>query len=132
MVTHLSVRLCWHDSGWNGKVCKNPVKNNFCSCLDHIRERRDKDFVNNIEVPNKNKHISEFDNRKSVIPCQGDAGIFAEKGHTVRFYHPLRGKIPGYDMSPCIIDPEPYSCCPAPYRWMMVDRLQGDFRERES
>jgi hypothetical protein len=27
---HLSVRLLWHDGGWNGCICKNPRKNTYC------------------------------------------------------------------------------------------------------
>ncbi len=30
MATHLSLRLAWHDEGWNGHVCKNPEKNIYC------------------------------------------------------------------------------------------------------
>jgi len=28
---HLSARLAWHDSGWNGHLCKEPSKNIYCS-----------------------------------------------------------------------------------------------------
>ena len=45
MTTHLSVRLCWHDSGWNGNVCKVPEKNTFCVCVDIVRKKRDKAFA---------------------------------------------------------------------------------------
>jgi hypothetical protein len=24
MTTHISVRLAWHDNGWNGCVCRDP------------------------------------------------------------------------------------------------------------
>ena len=30
MTKHISVRLLWHDSGWNGCICKNPLKNTYC------------------------------------------------------------------------------------------------------
>ena len=30
MTKHMSVRLLWHDSGWNGCICKNPRKNTYC------------------------------------------------------------------------------------------------------
>jgi len=29
--THLSLRLPWHDRGWDGHVCDNPVANVYCS-----------------------------------------------------------------------------------------------------
>lgn len=30
MAKHLSLRLAWHNEGWNGHVCKNPKKNTYC------------------------------------------------------------------------------------------------------
>ncbi len=31
MPYHISVRLAWHDSGWNGRICKNPKANTYCA-----------------------------------------------------------------------------------------------------
>ncbi|MGA2767800.1 MAG: AAA family ATPase [Candidatus Bathyarchaeia archaeon] len=30
MTKHLSVRLLWHDNGWNGCICNKPAKNTYC------------------------------------------------------------------------------------------------------
>lgn len=30
MVIHISARLAWHDSGWNGHICDNPNGNTYC------------------------------------------------------------------------------------------------------
>ena len=30
MTTHISARLAWHDSGWNGRVCRDPKANTYC------------------------------------------------------------------------------------------------------
>ena len=30
MTKHFSVRLAWHENGWNGHICKNPWANTFC------------------------------------------------------------------------------------------------------
>lgn len=124
MATHLSIRLCWHDSGWNGRVCRNPEKNKYCTCLQHIREVKDKDFEEEIEVPNKEKHLSEFDYHKTNFPCQGDLCVFSDKGYHAKYEHPLKGVVPGYELTPCIMEPVPYSFCHAPYRWMMVDNYR--------
>lgn len=45
-IRHLCLRLAWHDSKWNGKVCDSPENNIYCvgenSLLsDRIRKRRD-------------------------------------------------------------------------------------------
>ena len=30
MAKHLSLRLAWHNEGWNGEACKEPQKNTYC------------------------------------------------------------------------------------------------------
>lgn len=30
MATHMSLRLAWHDNGWNGHICKKPCENVYC------------------------------------------------------------------------------------------------------
>jgi len=38
---HLSVRVPWHDTGWNGKVCCHPRDNGSCMFLPRINESKD-------------------------------------------------------------------------------------------
>ncbi|MFC2008405.1 AAA family ATPase, partial [Chloroflexota bacterium] len=40
---HLSVRVPWHDNGWNGTVCKNPRENGSCLVLKNIQPKKDVD-----------------------------------------------------------------------------------------
>ena len=30
MAIHMSLRLAWHNDGWNGHICKNPCGNTYC------------------------------------------------------------------------------------------------------
>ncbi|MBR8535113.1 AAA family ATPase [Carboxylicivirga sediminis] len=30
-VKHISARLAWHADGWNGKICRNPLSNTYCT-----------------------------------------------------------------------------------------------------
>ena len=30
MPNHISLRLAWHNDGWNGRVCKEPARNSYC------------------------------------------------------------------------------------------------------
>lgn len=46
MTNHLTVRLAWHNDGWNGRICEKPEENTYCvGCSsypgDAIREQRD-------------------------------------------------------------------------------------------
>lgn len=42
---HISARLAWHDDGWNGKICRDPLANVYCtgsqSYPGGIEEKRD-------------------------------------------------------------------------------------------
>jgi len=40
MISHLNVRVAWHDNRWSGCVCRSPSANSFCVDLDRIREAR--------------------------------------------------------------------------------------------
>jgi ATP-dependent exoDNAse (exonuclease V) alpha subunit len=49
MTTHISARLAWHMDGWNGHICRNPVKNRYCIGPfsypgNEINEKRDLDW----------------------------------------------------------------------------------------
>ena len=39
MAQHISVRVPWHDHGWDGTVCQNPCDNNSCLRLTNISEK---------------------------------------------------------------------------------------------
>lgn len=38
MVQHLSIRVPWHDHGWDGTVCQDPCGNTACLKLNGILE----------------------------------------------------------------------------------------------
>lgn len=49
MTTHITLRLAWHNDGWNGRICEEPAENSYCvGCSSYpgevIRERRDLDW----------------------------------------------------------------------------------------
>jgi len=38
---HISIRVPWHDTGWDGRVCSAPRLNGACLKLRRIAENRD-------------------------------------------------------------------------------------------
>ena len=40
-VQHLTIRVPWHDNGWQGTFCKNPCGNTSCTILPRIATGRD-------------------------------------------------------------------------------------------
>ena len=63
-IRHLSIRVPWHDNGWNGCVCNNPKENTSCLRLERIAENKNEELE---ETLSKN-HFSEID-EKNYPPC---------------------------------------------------------------
>lgn len=40
MVQHLSIRVPWHDHGWDGTICQKPCGNTACLKLNGILESK--------------------------------------------------------------------------------------------
>jgi len=40
-VRHISIRVPWHDAGWNGSVCRFPARNTSCLKLKNIFDSKD-------------------------------------------------------------------------------------------
>ena len=45
---HLSIRVPWHDNGWNGTVCAKPGSNTACRSLSRIAESKDDTAENEV------------------------------------------------------------------------------------
>ncbi len=79
MATHISLRLAWHDDGWNGHVCKNPKENIYCVGQhsypgDLIKGARDLEWETQSDVAGC--HCSTVD---GIPPCAYSINAFGEK-----------------------------------------------------
>ena len=43
MIQHLSIRVPWHDHGWDGTICQDPCGNTACLKLNGILEGKKED-----------------------------------------------------------------------------------------
>ena len=64
MATHITLRLAWHNDGWNGHICKNPKQNTYCIGQysypgDMIKTNRDLEWEERTDV--KGKGCSKLD-----------------------------------------------------------------------
>src|SRR4051794_41092067 len=39
-MSHVSVRVPWHDTDWTGRVCRAPGQNHACTVLKNIKDRK--------------------------------------------------------------------------------------------
>lgn len=118
MTTHLSVRLVWHDRGWDGHICDQPDKNAYCVVNQHIREILADPKNLKLEEEAAGMPLAELDGWQP--PCSRDPIAFSPLGYEITHYDPLdfRKLPPRKEVIP------PYSVCPSPYRWMREDLFQ--------
>jgi ATP-dependent exoDNAse (exonuclease V) alpha subunit len=119
MKQHLSIRVAWHDSKWNGAVCKNPSQNAFCLNLPRIYQDKD----DKVEETLSGKHWAELEG-KQLPPCMAEGGSFmSTRKYSRQFNHPYnkpRSKdIPHLVLKPTTIEVPPYSCFAVPFWWML-------------
>ncbi len=94
VIRHLTVRLAWHDNGWNGKICKEPCNNTDCigeySLLSRrLRERKrediEKEYANQIV---DNKTVDGYQ-----PPCYWGINAFGETDISYEHDNPAAPKI---------------------------------------
>lgn len=79
MIKHISLRLAWHDDGWNGHVCREPKKNTYCVGQqsypgDLISNARNLDWEQRKDVAGC--HCSAID---GIPPCSYSINAFGIK-----------------------------------------------------
>lgn len=77
MTVHISARVAWHDSGWNGSICRNPKGNTYCTGqysypADTISEKRNTDW----EQSNAGKPCKQLD---EIPPCIYSINAFGKE-----------------------------------------------------
>ncbi len=120
MTTHISTRIAWHDSGWNGRICKNPKANTYCVGQysfpgDMISERRQ------IEV--EEDHAGEaIDDLDFIPPCIWSCNAFGEK-ELVTYNQPPSWFRDGTKVKKWPLPP--YTICTWPYEEMYRDEVRN-------
>ena len=107
---HLSIRVPWHDSGWNGTVCSNPLANTSCLVLDRISKRRDDDF----EKQNAGKPWKEIESEKVGCYAEENGAFMAPFEYHFRKKHPYNEQ----HFNPAPMKVAEYSAVSVPFRWM--------------
>jgi len=114
MSTHLSARLAWHDRGWDGRICDAPHLNAHCIVHQHIRDGRN----DILERSAAGVRLTDLDNWQP--PCSRDIAAYSPHGFVIKHNDPLDfRRLPSKEERI-----PPYSCCTAPYRWMLEEFFQ--------
>lgn len=116
---HLSVRVPWHDSRWNGTVCRQPARNSFCVCLDRIRAERDE--AGESKIAGQKWH--------SLAPvqlpvCAKESGAFMSPEQWTRlFQHPYqdipKARATHGHLKPTPVKVPEFATFAVPYSWLL-------------
>jgi len=118
---HLSMRVPWHDNGWNGTVCNNPKGNDACLVLKNCALNRD-DLSEQGVAGKSLKEIEE----KYFPACKGERGVFMSPFAFSRtISHPYadisKAKETHGKLKPTLLNHPAYSAQGVPFRWMFKD-----------
>jgi hypothetical protein len=115
---HLSVRVPWHDTGWEGSVCADPLANGSCLRLGRIAEGRD----DNLEARLAGKAWAEVaDAGYRLPPCSAErAGFISPHPRQVTKEHPYAAWNEVYrKFGKASYELPAYSADCVPFRWML-------------
>ncbi len=121
---HLSIRVPWHDSGWNGSVCRNPLGNTSCLVLKNIGECRD----DAREAGCAGKRLDQLP-VKDWPPCVEERATFLAPFEITRTIEHVYAKgSPGTHghLLPTKYRQPPFSAPAIPFDWLRRARVEGE------
>ncbi|MGR6320063.1 AAA family ATPase [Micromonospora soli] len=117
-IEHISIRVPWHDAGWNGTVCADPQGNGTCVLLKNIGQRRHDEHE---------QHLAGSDIADLPLadapPCVSERATFMSP-RVIPFQrqHPFTQKSPAFATLQLTPQPIPaYTAQAVPFRWMSRD-----------
>lgn len=119
MVQHLSIRVPWHDHGWDGTICQDPALNIACLKLNGILEGKNEGAE--CEICGQCLEGHEED-----IPCLSEGVAFMASRAFVKIStHPyVKYKYPEYQFFQPTEDVfPPYSLCARPFAWLLKENM---------
>ncbi|MER9209174.1 ATP-dependent RecD-like DNA helicase [Mesorhizobium sp. M0771] len=126
---HVTIRVPWHDGGWNGRVCTSPSANTSCLVLTRIAagKRADQDdFAGQL-----------FDelSPSTMPPCIDERVSFmADHDLVLKKKHPYKTSSPeshGH-FGETTLRLEAYSAACIPFGWMLKSSVEGDEKSGEA
>ena len=123
-IRHLSVRVPWHDNGWNGTVCDDPKNNVACLKLLRIAEKKDEAS----EASLSGRYFKDL-GQEEIPPCLQERSAFmSPHGFARNHSHPYRRDDKGdhAHFRPTPLNYPAYSAPGVPFRWMLKESFSGN------
>lgn len=121
---HISIRVPWHEAGWNGSVCENPGRNSSCLKLKNIFESKDEVA----ELAVAGKFLKDIE-QQQYPPCVKERGTFMANFAFTRLHaHPYSKEWneTHAHFKPTSLYYPAYGAAALPFRWMNKKFVFGD------
>ena len=121
---HVTVRMAWHDHGWDGHVCKDPAANTYCTGSHSLlSERLAREKRTQSEKPRAklDAAMPEY-----LPPCFWSSCAFADASTQVAHRHPFRNLRDTKQIDATLA---PYAVYTWPFRLAMT---HSSFKRHES
>ncbi|HJQ96533.1 MAG TPA: RNA helicase, partial [Acidimicrobiia bacterium] len=113
---HISIRVPWHDAGWMGTVCNDPVSNSACLRLANIHMQR----IDSLEVRLAGRSIEDLQ-AGELPPCVAERATFMAHFPVSRpVQHPYHKTSKAYShYKPTTLTIPAYAAGCVPFRWLL-------------
>ena len=125
---HITIRVPWHDAGWNGRVCTSPSANTSCLVLSRIASARRDD-----QDEAAGQLLDELSNAERP-PCIDERVSFmADYDLVLIKQHPYKKSSPDTHghFGETKLRIEAYSAACIPFGWMLKANVEGDEKKKE-
>lgn len=122
ILKHLSVRVPWHDNGWNGSVCNNPKANGACLILKNCALNRNDEQEQSLA----GKLLSDLSEEQYPV-CIGERATFmAPFGIHKTLNHPYALSSPNTHghLKPTRVQFPAFGAAAVPYHWMLKENAK--------
>lgn len=118
---HISIRVPWHDTGWDGRVCTQPHLNGSCLKLKLIGQKRD----DAAEEAVAGQSLADLPQEKWPCCVTERMAFMAPFDYTRMANHPYQQTSPGthghFAMTP--LHHPVYSASAMPFAWMLQESM---------
>lgn len=121
--SHLSVRVPWHDAGWDGTICRAPRLNSSCLALNRIGASKNDD----VEEPYAGQFLDAVP-RDDMPPCFSERVSFlsAKPQHRLARHAYARTSDDHRHIRDTLFLHPAYSAAATPFGWLLKDRAWGE------
>ncbi len=124
---HLSIRVPWHDNGWDGTVCRAPKHNGACLKLDRIATSRN----DAREQAVAGQSLEKLGQDQWPCCVAERVSFMAPFEFTRTAQHPYVKSSPETHahFAPTAVRHPPYSAAAIPFNWMLLESMEDHGRD---